>query len=349
MECQGTSDLSMPICSAASRPAASLGDDDDASVRTPSSPPGLMIHSPACDDLIVRLILVEVEALAREARFAEDAPRAPRRRRRRGIPWTVGISTGGICVLVVVVVVDVSAPGGFDAGSRATELGVHERDGDAHRAIMCPSPSAAARVLNEEALLGKEVTERKYLPGHVKGGSIFLELSVTVHPRGCIAAAMTTIWRPHWLVKHIEPVKEEVPDDDVPDVKVEPPAGDDGINGEDGTTPSEGKGAKRKRAPRTKGPCEHGVKYRSKCKVCSACPHGRRRSRCKECGGQESASTVVGAQMQGVRWGINLRARSSALLLQGVRWGWNLRARSSALSVQGVRWGINLRARSYAL
>ena len=72
---------------------------------------------------------------------------------------------------------------------------------------------------------------------------------------------MTTIWRPHWLIKPIEPVKEEVPDDDVPDVKVEPVADDDGINGEDGTTPSEGKGAKRKRAPPTKGPCEHGVKY----------------------------------------------------------------------------------------
>ena len=109
---------------------------------------------------------------------------------------------------------------------------------------------------------------------------------VTAHPRSRdIAATMTTIWRPHWLIKHIEPVKEEVPDDDVPDVKVEPVADDDGINGEDGTTPSEGKGAKRKRAPRTKGPCEHGVKYRSKCKVCSACPHGRMRYRCKECGG----------------------------------------------------------------
>ena len=30
-------------------------------------------------------------------------------------------------------------------------------------------------------------------------------------------------------------------------------------------------GTKRKRA------CEHGVKQRSKCKVCSACPHGKRR------------------------------------------------------------------------
>ena len=45
------------------------------------------------------------------------------------------------------------------------------------------------------------------------------------------------------------------------------------------------KGVKRKRAPYTKGPCEHGVKYRSKCKVCSACPHGRKRRYCKDCGG----------------------------------------------------------------
>ena len=39
-------------------------------------------------------------------------------------------------------------------------------------------------------------------------------------------------------------------------------------------------------AERHYGPCEHGVKYRSWCKVCSGCPHGRRqRSQCKECGG----------------------------------------------------------------
>ena len=44
-------------------------------------------------------------------------------------------------------------------------------------------------------------------------------------------------------------------------------------------------GTKRKRAPSTKGPCEHGVKYRSNCKVCSGCPHGRWRHQCKECGG----------------------------------------------------------------
>ena len=45
------------------------------------------------------------------------------------------------------------------------------------------------------------------------------------------------------------------------------------------------KGTKRKRAHHTKGPCEHGVKYRSKCKACSGCPHGKWRSKCKECGG----------------------------------------------------------------
>ena len=45
------------------------------------------------------------------------------------------------------------------------------------------------------------------------------------------------------------------------------------------------KGTKRKRGPQTKGPCEHGVKWRSKCKVCSACPHGRERRYCKDCGG----------------------------------------------------------------
>jgi hypothetical protein len=45
-------------------------------------------------------------------------------------------------------------------------------------------------------------------------------------------------------------------------------------------------GTKRKRGPHTKGPCEHGVKYRSNCKVCSGCPHGRQRYECKECGGK---------------------------------------------------------------
>ena len=46
-------------------------------------------------------------------------------------------------------------------------------------------------------------------------------------------------------------------------------------------------GTKRKRAPPTKGPCEHGVKPRSRCKVCSACPHGKWRKQCKECGGSQ--------------------------------------------------------------
>jgi len=87
----------------------------------------------------------------------------------------------------------------------------------------------------------------------------------------------TTVWRPR--------VRIPVPDIDGANV--------DEKRREELTT----KGTKRKRAPPTKGPCEHGVKKRSACKVCSACPHGRWRG---------------GASMQGVRWGINLRARSSA-------------------------------------
>ena len=76
---------------------------------------------------------------------------------------------------------------------------------------------------------------------------------------------MTTVWRP----------RVRIP---VPDI-------DDADADENRRNESTKKGTKRKRAPRTKGPCEHGVKYRSNCKVCSACPHGRRRSQCKECGG----------------------------------------------------------------
>ena len=85
---------------------------------------------------------------------------------------------------------------------------------------------------------------------------------------------MTTVWRPH--------VRREIPNIDDAKGEVEVP---EEVN----------KGVKRKRAPPTKGPCEHGVKPRSACKVCSACPHGRRRS------------------VQGVRWVSNMRARSSAL------------------------------------
>ena len=128
------------------------------------------------------------------------------------------------------------------------------------------------------------------------------------------AGGMTTVWRPR--------VRIEVPEvDDEVEVGVE-------VTEEELLTK---KGTKRKRAPCTKGPCEHGVKWRSSAR-CAAL-----------------VRTVVGVKVQGVRWGINLRARSSALSVQGVRWGINLRARSSTLLVQGVRWGINLRARSCTL
>ena len=67
-----------------------------------------------------------------------------------------------------------------------------------------------------------------------------------------------------------------------------------------------------------------GVQYasigrqRQYCKECAwvvaICEHGRRR-----------------ADLQGVRWVRNLRARSSALYMQGVRWVTDMRARSSSL------------------
>jgi hypothetical protein len=66
---------------------------------------------------------------------------------------------------------------------------------------------------------------------------------------------MTTVWRPR--------VRIPVPDIDGADAD------------ENRRDESTKKGTKRKRAPMHYGPCEHGVKYRSACKVCSACPHGR--------------------------------------------------------------------------
>jgi len=75
----------------------------------------------------------------------------------------------------------------------------------------------------------------------------------------------TTIWRPRVRI-------------DVPDV-------DDVENTDTSREELTTKGTKRKYAPRHYGPCEHGVKKRSKCKVCGACPHGRQRRECKECGG----------------------------------------------------------------
>jgi len=156
------------------------------------------------------------------------------------------------------------------------------------------------------------------------------------------------------LVKHVIPVEEEVPDDDVPDVKVEPPADDDGINGKDEKkTDLEGKGAKRKRAPPTKGPCEHGVKKRSNCKVCRACPHGRQRS-------QGARSAVVHVVVQSASTVVSaLYARSAVVHQSASTVVYALNARSAvghqsastvvcALSARSAV-GINLRARSSAL
>ena len=82
-----------------------------------------------------------------------------------------------------------------------------------------------------------------------------------------LAGKMSTIWRPN-LGRLRASVAEM-----------------EGSESEEEQKDETKKGTKLKRAPPAKGPCEHGVKPRSKCKVCCACPHSRERSRCKEWGG----------------------------------------------------------------
>jgi hypothetical protein len=90
---------------------------------------------------------------------------------------------------------------------------------------------------------------------------------------------MTTVWRPD-----LKRIRAEIAAEAELELEVKVEASDgDGAK----------QGTKRKRAPPTKGPCEHGVKYRSNCKVCSACPHGRRRLSARSAVGHKSASTVV--------------------------------------------------------
>ena len=82
---------------------------------------------------------------------------------------------------------------------------------------------------------------------------------------------MTTVWRPR--------VRIPVPDIDGADA-------DENRRDESTKKGTKRKGTKRKGTTKHRGPCKHGVKYRSNCKVCSACPHGRQRYYCKECGGK---------------------------------------------------------------
>ena len=82
---------------------------------------------------------------------------------------------------------------------------------------------------------------------------------------------MTTWWRPD-----LERIRAEIAAEAELELEVK-------VEASDGDGAKQGHEAEE--SPSTKGPCEHGVKYRSKCKVCGACPHGRQRSKCKECGG----------------------------------------------------------------
>jgi len=116
------------------------------------------------------------------------------------------------------------------------------------------------------ALRSIDASDAVVAPRRRSVGWCFLFKSLRGAPTSRRGGMTTTIWRPK--------VRIDVPD--VGDI-------DDKDTRRDESTK---KGTKRKRAPMHHGPCEHGVKYRSNCKVCSACPHGRRRYDCKECGGK---------------------------------------------------------------
>ena len=144
---------------------------------------------------------------------------------------------------------------------------------------------------------------------------------------------MTTWWRPD-----LERIRAEIAAEAELELEVKVEASDgDGAK----------QGTKRKRAPPTKGPCEHGVKHRSKCKVCSACPHGRRRRQCKECGGaaicEHGRERSKCKECGGTGICEHGRQRSRCKECGGSSICEHGRRRST---VQGVRRVINLRARS---
>ena len=122
------------------------------------------------------------------------------------------------------------------------------------------------------------------------------------------------------------------------------------------------KGTKRKRAPNTKGPSEHGVKYPSNCKVCSACPHGKKRSECKECGGAsicehgrvrskckgtvglKSASTVVSAP--GARRAVVVESASTVVGALIARRAVGVKSASTVVSALSARNAAGLKSAS---
>ena len=97
--------------------------------------------------------------------------------------------------------------------------------------------------------------------------------------RADLAGGMTTWWRPD-----LERIRAEIAAEAELELEVKVEASDgDGAK----------QGTKRKRAPRTKGPCEHGVKYRSRCAALVRTDVDALSARSAVV--HQSASTVVGA------------------------------------------------------
>ena len=89
-----------------------------------------------------------------------------------------------------------------------------------------------------------------------------------------LAGKMSTIWRPN-LDRLYASVAEM-----------------EGSESEEEEKDATKKGVKRKRAPRTKGPCEHGVKYRSNARCAAPVRTGRGAISARSAVGHQSACTL---------------------------------------------------------
>ena len=102
------------------------------------------------------------------------------------------------------------------------------------------------------------------------------------------------------------------------------------------------KGVKRKRAPPTKGPCEHGVKPRSNASCAALVRTGSGASRCKECGGSQSASTAVGALC--ARSAAGLKSACTVVGATGARSAAGLKSASTAVGALSARSAAGLKS-----
>ena len=134
----------------------------------------------------------------------------------------------------------------------------------------------------------------------------------------------TTIWRPNGRVTLDE-------DGEVDDTE---------RGGEEVTK----KGTKRKGAPPTKGPCEHGVKYRSQCRCAALVRTGSGADSARSAVGLESASTVVSALV--ARSAVGAQSASTVVYAIDARSAVGLESASTVVSALRARSAVGLKSAS---